>query len=90
MGGRGQHLLRLRMFLPFSWPMGHVLRGVQMELGEENRNSTWIECYTQTQGVGVLGVHANTNARQGSGGKEFLWHNQLREQRSLHGQGRKP
>lgn len=33
-GGRGQHLLRLRMFLPFSWPRGHVLRGVQMELGE--------------------------------------------------------
>lgn len=38
----------------------------------------------QTQGVGVLGVLANTNARQGSGGKEPLWHNQLREQWSLH------
>lgn len=39
-GGTGQRLLRLRMFLPFSWPRGHILRGMQMELEEENGNGT--------------------------------------------------
>lgn len=74
------------MFLPFSWPRGHVLRGLQMELGEENGSDTWRVCYTQKQiqGVGVLGVHANTNGRQGSAGKEPLWHKQLQEQWSLY------
>lgn len=63
-----------------------------MELGEENGSDTWRVCYPQkqTQGVGVLGVHANTNGRQGSGGKDPLWHKQLQEQQFLYRQGRKP
>lgn len=73
------------MFLLFSWPRGHVLRGLQMELGEENGSDTWRVCYPQkqTQGVGVLGVHANTNGRQGSGARTLYGTNSSKNSSSF-------